>query len=781
MKDTTRDESPSLFKRLLSRRVPQIICIYLAACWTILQFIDWIVNRYALSPHLPDLALIIFLAMIPSILIVAYFHGRPGKNRWHRAETFGIPINVVAVVCLSFFLFSGKDLGSTQKKVTVSDESGKVVEKVIPKSQFRKKIALFFFENRSGAPENDWLQYAVPYMLQIDLSQDLYIEALSPKTRNLTGLDYYVFNKIREAGFPSGIGLPPMLMKKIAGDVHQDYFLSGGIARQGADFRIDFSLYRSEDMKMMDQGAIVNADIFAAVDQLTVRLKQGLEIPSGHLAKTLDLPVGDIFTRSLPAARFYTDAINEMILNQDWTKAIESLEQAVKADASFAYANLELSALYVLTNKTAEWKSIQKTLLQQSYKLPERQQYLTKADYYYAMQEPEKQMAVLNMMIGLYPDDISTYYLRAVFYSMRDKLDLALADYRKIQEIDPQNRQILLEIANLYDKKGDNAQAEKYYREYGSFFPNSTEADVALGKIKRKQGAHDQAKEFFQKALLISPGDIGILIESGKTEFELGQFAESLAIYEQALSAADSAEDKYKVYGALEGYYSRRGQMKKALEYFDRKIVEYKKFSAPLVVMFEEIFRAELLVLNGRSAEAFQSLALLKKQTTPPWDKFLAMGSIEAYLARKKADEAETCLPDVQAVIKAMGVDALQPYILRTRGQIAQIREEYAKAVEYYLELEKQSPGISITDRNLTACYRYLKEYDRAEESLKKALLISPFDAGLNREAAQLYWEMGKKEEALNFLKKAEMIWHDADPEYEPARKVREQLKAWGI
>jgi len=779
MSEKNSEENQTFWKRLMRRRVPQVLVIYLAASWTLLQFIDWIVNRYSLSPHLTDLSLVFFLSMIPSILIVTYFHGLPGKDKWHRAEKLGIPVNMLAMICLAYFLFSGKDLGSTQKKVQVSDETGKVVEKYVPKNQFRKKVALFFFENRSGSPENDWLQYATSYMLAIDFSQDLYIELMLPNVRDhFRGFNYFVYNMMRDAGFKTGVGLPLMLMKKIAGEVHRDYFVFGGIARQETDFRFDYSLYRTADMKLMARGDVVKTDLFAAIDQLSLQLRRDLEIPSGHLEKTPDLPIGEILTRSLPAARSYTEALNEMMLHQNWNRASELLEQAVKTDPAFAYANLELANLYSLSNRSAEWQALQKTLMQQSYKLPERDQNVVKLGYYSAMQEPEKAMAVLDMMIDLNPDDISLYYLRAQLEIPQNKLALALADYRKIQEIDPQRREILFQIAETYREMGELSKSEQNYREYMSAFPKDTEPLLALGNLKRDQGEHNQAKEFYQKAQLLKPDDIGIMIELGTCAFESGDFGESLTIYEKAGSTAVSAEDKFKVFEALEDYYRRRGQMKNALEYFDKKMIECRKFSIPLLVLIQEMSRADLLVLNGKPAEAFQNLSALEKQFSPPFDKALAMGYIGAYLMQEKADEAEKRLTDIQTFIKQTGAALLNVYMLKVRGTIAEIRGEYRQAIELYLEVKKQSPGKSV-ERSLAFCYRSLKEYDRAEELLKKALLISPFNADFNREAAQLYREMGRKEEALTHLKRAELIWREADANYEPARLVREQLQTW--
>ncbi len=103
--DETKETKVSPFKNLINRRVPQIMGIYLAASWGIVQFVEWIVNRYLLSPNLTDLALVILLSLIPSSLIVAYYHGRPGRDRWKKTEKVGIPFNIAITIFLVLFFF----------------------------------------------------------------------------------------------------------------------------------------------------------------------------------------------------------------------------------------------------------------------------------------------------------------------------------------------------------------------------------------------------------------------------------------------------------------------------------------------------------------------------------------------------------------------------------------------------------------------------------------------------------------------------------------------------
>ena len=89
----------SFITDLLNRRVPQFVGIYLAASWGIIQFITWTVDRYLISPYIVDLCFAISVSMLPSILVLSYFHGTPGKDQWTKVEKIVIPVNII-VSCI---------------------------------------------------------------------------------------------------------------------------------------------------------------------------------------------------------------------------------------------------------------------------------------------------------------------------------------------------------------------------------------------------------------------------------------------------------------------------------------------------------------------------------------------------------------------------------------------------------------------------------------------------------------------------------------------------------
>ena len=129
---TSTTNNRSMFTELFRRRVPQILAIYGAGCWTVVQIVEWIINRYLISPHLTDLCLIGMLSFIPSIALIAYFHGTPGSDKWHPIEKIGIPLNIFASVLILFITFYPKDLGAITETIIVEDKTNE--EKHVTKS-----------------------------------------------------------------------------------------------------------------------------------------------------------------------------------------------------------------------------------------------------------------------------------------------------------------------------------------------------------------------------------------------------------------------------------------------------------------------------------------------------------------------------------------------------------------------------------------------------------------------------------------------------------------------
>ena len=86
-----------MIKELLKRRVLQIIGSHFIASISMILFLDWLKINYGLPKDYITLALFGVVAILPSVIILAYFHGAPGKDEWTKIEKIGVPINIIFI------------------------------------------------------------------------------------------------------------------------------------------------------------------------------------------------------------------------------------------------------------------------------------------------------------------------------------------------------------------------------------------------------------------------------------------------------------------------------------------------------------------------------------------------------------------------------------------------------------------------------------------------------------------------------------------------------------
>ncbi|MCK4677625.1 MAG: tetratricopeptide repeat protein [Bacteroidales bacterium] len=758
----------TIFKDLWNRRVFQISAIYLFSAWIIKQAVAAMVSRYMLSPYLTDLSWVIFLSLIPTVLLLAYFHGRRKTSKWTQVERIGLPLNAVLTILLLVFIFKGKDLGAVTTTVTMENEEGEKIERIVLKSEFRKKAALFFFNNESKNPEYDWLQYCITIMTGYDLSQDIFIE---PATA------FGFIEKLKGAGFDDGLDIPLTLMKKVAGYYHMNYFLTGSFDVRDNQFIIYTKLFETERGKLLAERTFSGEDIFALIDEITVTLKQDLEIPENHIESTQDLPVAEILTSSENALINYSEGFVKNAIENDYSRGIDLIGKAVQEDPGFAMANLVLAEFYFNNNQIENATTSLQSTRDNIYKLPERLQFVTKYFYYVIKQEADKSLAILKMWVELFPDDLQGRSMLAARYYVKNQIMEAINEYKTIISIDPEKYDHLITVGDLYKKLGIFDSALVYYQSYATHFPEDHKSYQNIGDLLMTTGEFAVAKENYEKALLRELGKISIMINLAKVELRTGNFDEALSGYNEALSICKSANDKSKVFNALSSYYEITGQSQNSLDYFKKKIKEIEKYVQSLHVMVNQVFHIGKYINAGKEKEAFDLLNKIKSELEPPLDKVASYGFLFAYLELDDADNAEKMIPKAEQLAKGFGQESLLVNIIYAWGRIYQIRGEYEKAIENYKEFFELQPTSYAMNRNIAECYRNLNQPDMAEKHILEALKYYPYRPKINYEAALIYLDKGEKEKALKYLKLANEIWKDADPGYKPAQMAKAKFE----
>ena len=116
--------------------------------------------------------------------------------------------------------------------------------------------------------------------------------------------------------------------------------------------------------------------------------------------------------------------------------------------------------------------------------------------------------------------------------------------------------------------------------------------------------------------------------------------------------------------------------------------------------------------------------------------------------------------------------------IYNIQGKVNESLGNYEEALENYRKhLEIIATSFDL-HTDIARCYRLLKNYKEAEAEIKSSLKYDPYNPEANYEAALLYIDMGNRAKGREYLEKAVEIWKDADQDYKPAFKARENLNS---
>jgi tetratricopeptide (TPR) repeat protein len=762
-----------LFRGLWSRRVPHFLGAYFVAVWAILEFLDWLVNRYLLSSHLVDFALALLLLLLPSVLLVAWFHGSPGRDQLARTELIGVPVNLAMAAVVLVLLFGGKDLGAITTTVTAEDAEGNAIRREVPKSEYRRQIALFYFDNRSDDDALDWLEYGVPIAIQAQLHQDGFLSVW---------FGHVVFGEeFREAGRPDGLDLPLPLKNEIAEKHHIPYLAAGTIAGQPGQIEVTVELSEVATGRTVGALTVAGTDPFEVADTLGPLVRQSLDLPRTLSQGSRNLPVREVLTESIEAFGSFVEGYEAVAVREDWPGAIPHFERAVELDPTFAYSWLQLYNALLLAGRQQESLEALGAAMEHSYRMPERDRFKVQAEYYYtAQQDIEKALAVARLRAEIYPEELDAHVVFAVYAELHGQFDDALASWERVLELNPAQMAALVRIGRLHEQAGRFEEALEVYARYAEAYPQDAAALVGLAEAYRNIGEHDKAAAQAERALLIQADHLPATLQLAGIEGDRGRFDLALARYERALAAAKTPAQRVDVLDARGALFELRGQMGLAIADRQAELRALASGAPPLVLALQSAKSLDRYARAGRGDLALDSLAVFEAQVPDPWNLALVAAAVRIFDALEDFEALEAQLPRLDEAIATLGIWHFRSAGLYARGRVAESRGDCEAALSLYGDALKLDP----TDFDLLVdtgrCQRKLGELAAASATLDHLLALRPADPFALLERARIHEAAGERQQAREAVSAALAAWSEADPTFAPAEEARQLARQLG-
>ncbi len=722
---------------LFERRVPHVLGIYAGASWALVEWVAFLVDEFLLSPHWPRVVMSTLLLLLPSVAMLAWFHGRPGRDQVAAAEKIGIPVNLAVAAAVLMLLFRGADLGS-QMATASFQVGGATFERSVPKPEFRKRTALSRFDAGPGlAEEEHWLTYMVPFALELDLAADNFFEPISLS----------VFNE-RLAGFglPRGADIPLPLRRAVAELLHATFIVSGTVDQVGDRFRVTLTLHNTGDATRLSETVHEGPDFLALVDEMSDALAEALDVPDRDGDR--NLPVRHRLTEDGAALAVFGRAYAELLSGPpDLDAAIERLGAATGLDPTFAIAQHTLSVVYLENNQLDEAIAALRAAVAHRYRVPERLGLEAEADYYVLTEQPEQAWAVVEMWVALHPEDPAALERYSQMQSIRGDRTGLIQTLQTRYRLSPGNHSLLTELAAAQEDLGNDDDALAALEQYARRVPADYTGHVALARIHRRLGAHNVAREHLERAIIVAPLNAEPLAELASLDLHVGRFDAALAGYEQARALARTPRQRAGVLGQLKDYYRFRGHMEDAIRTAETWLEEASGVYTPLEIAQQRLADIGIYLEADRYADAvalFEALRTQFELDAPEDDPYF----VSEWRIRIELDAGESALARATHSaasdwVETWEADFLRPTLLADLGRIEELDGEYEQAIRHYRQALAQDDRTLDLYRRLGATLRKAGRLDEAEVELREALRLVPSDPYTHFEMARVLEALG--------------------------------------
>jgi len=689
---------------------------------------------------------------------------------------------LVPVLIFSFFVIAGVLLW----RIIPAQKA------VLPPSG-KPSIAILYFKNSTGDKSFDVWRDGLSRMLISALSQSEHIRVIP---------DDQIYSILSRLNALEKDNFSTEDLREIASRGGATHLLRGMITRSGNSFRIQATL--QETKKLEEIAGNYSADgsgegsFFSMIDDLTRKIKTGLNLSRSQISGAKDKAVEEITTSSPEAYKLCSEGYR-LNYKGEFRKSIELLERAVAIDPQFAYAYALLGAAYVNLGYPSKSSENRKKAFELSGRLPERERLRIQAGYYNSAQRTyDKAIEARNQSLRLDPDDLMVARNLGFIYSALEQWNKALELYEtniinKVEAYFPYEQAAL-----AYSSKGQYDKAQTVLEDYLVSIGDLAVIHRSISTNYLCQGRYDLALREADKALSISPGQFQNFTLKGDIQLLQGYFLEAEKEYQKLFNSDEkvaqiSVKDRLTtLYLSQSQYEMAEKQAKQGIE-LSRELDDKENESG---------FRTRLGYINVKSGIPADAINEFDKALKIAMDNGSITSRVSALhlkglvlLEKESIPKAQSISDDLKRVIESW----LNPKLMRSYyqliGMIELKKNNFAEAARHFekaislLNYEKGpgTDGHAFYYEPIAFTYFKLGNLEKAREQYEKITQLTTGRFSYGDIYAKSFYMLGKIHEqkgdkakaVVNFQKFLD-LWKNADPglpEVEDATKRLAALK----
>jgi eukaryotic-like serine/threonine-protein kinase len=487
-----------LIREIHRRSLWQVLAVFLAAAWGVLQFVDFLTERAGLPEWTPSMALVVLALGLPIVLATAFVQEGMGGSQdpagggpepaprtpdaspgtapptppahadpaapptgiervltWRNALLGGAgALGLVAVAVAAYFVMWSTGIGPVGNLVAQGalDEGDRVI--------------LADFTDRTGTG----LGEVVTEGLRVDL-QESTILSLLPASLVQDGM--------ARMGAPPDGPVTPELARELAIRDGLKAVIQGDVGTVGSGYLLTATILEPTRGEVL---ASFRSDAGSADDLLPAlaRLSRDIREKAGESLRIIRAGPGleRVTTSSLEALRIYAQATSMADRGRE-AEAIPLLEEALRLDPDFAMAHRKLSA--ILGNLGMDPDRMRASATR-AYELRDRlsgrEWGLAEAYYYVRVEnQPDRAIEAWERVLAEYPDELGVLNNIGVAHQLAGRPEEAGEAFRRLMQFDPDP--IPMYHSNFIDvvwQLGEREEAHSVFQQLRERFPESSNA-----------------------------------------------------------------------------------------------------------------------------------------------------------------------------------------------------------------------------------------------------------------------------------------------------------------
>lgn len=559
-----------LVRELHRRSVWQVLGVFVAASWGVIEAVDLLTEQVGLPDWTPTMALVLLLIGLPVVLATAFVQeGMPGQERPDPAEGAGPPPEPAAnlapgtgsldrpstrpsrprrLLTWRNVLLGGLGaftlLGVSVFAYFVMWVSGVgPVGSLVAQGVFEtgEAVVLADFADGTGAG----LGKVVTEAIRVDLSESPVISLVPP---------VYVSQGLARMGLLTDAPFPGSTARELALRDGLKAVIAGDVARVGSGYLLTASVVAAEsgDILKAFRVPVASEDhLLGAIDKLSQQIRE----QSGESLRSIRAGPGleEATTASLDALRLYTEAVEAFDEGRQ-LEAVPLLEEALVLDPEFAMAWRKLSV--ILSNQGLEperMREASRRAYELRRRLTDREAGLAEAWYHSIVEDnPEAAIEAYGRVLERYPDDPTALNNIAVRYLNLGRWADAEAPLRRDVSRGPPSTGAYANFIQVLWNVGKADEARAWQDSLEAAFP---EAGVTrdsrgwlLGGVGRWDEAHEVAEGLGRDASRGGSQHLFSLTDMAGHDLSRGR-------YEEAMEHLASARREAREAGAFATFY----------------------------------------------------------------------------------------------------------------------------------------------------------------------------------------------------------------------------------